>query len=153
MVFCRECGAQQADGAAFCAQCGAQFSTAAAQPAPTQSARMSVGAYLGTLLLMSIPVVGLILAIVWACSAENPDKKNLARAWLIILLIGAVLGVLAAVVVGGIVSGLLFGLATVMEPEIFDEFSEFNEFGAYGDLDDLEEYIEREIREGLNPAF
>lgn len=122
MRYCRECGAEQPEGAAFCVRCGAELEGGAAPgPGQAKKANMSVGAYVGALLLFSIPVAGLVLAIVWACGGtDNPDRRNLARGWLIVALIGAVLGILIAVVVGGLVASMVFGLSAVEQavPEV-----------------------------------
>ena len=43
--------------------------------------------YVGYLLLFSIPVVGFIFAIVFACSSHNRNRRNFARGWLLTLLL------------------------------------------------------------------
>jgi amino acid transporter len=46
------------------------------------------------LFLMGIPVIGLILSIVWACGVcRKIARRNLARAWLILLIAAIVLSV------------------------------------------------------------
>ena len=51
------------------------------------------------LFLMSIPVLGLILSILWACGVcRKIARRSLARAWLILLIIGILLLVAAAIV-------------------------------------------------------
>ena len=53
---------------------------------------MTTGSFLGTLLLMSLPGIGLILQIIWAAGgAKNQNKRNLARAYLILNVIVALL--------------------------------------------------------------
>ena len=55
---------------------------------------MSVGAYIGTFILLFIPVVNLILLLVWSFSSgTNRNRKNLARAKLILLLIAVAINV------------------------------------------------------------
>ena len=55
--------------------------------APMSSFGMAV-----QLFLMNIPVLGLILSIVWACGVGRKiARRNLARAWLILLIVGIVL--------------------------------------------------------------
>ena len=57
-------------------------------------APMSIGQYLGTIILFGIPIVGFILMLVWAFGSQvNTNKKNLSRAMLILALIGIVLGI------------------------------------------------------------
>jgi Na+/serine symporter len=49
--------------------------------------------------LMGIPVIGLILSIVWACGVcRKIARRNLARAWLILLILGILLTVAAAII-------------------------------------------------------
>lgn len=56
---------------------------------------MGVGQYLGTFILMSIPVLNLILILAWSFSKSvNPNKRNYARAILVLCIIAVALGVL-----------------------------------------------------------
>jgi len=56
---------------------------------------ITTGGYIGILLLMSIPLIGVILAIVWACGGcRKLQKRNLARAMLILMAITLVLGLI-----------------------------------------------------------
>ncbi len=56
---------------------------------------LTTGAFLVLIILMSLPVVGFILQIVWACGAtRNLNRRNLARAYLILSLIGIALYIL-----------------------------------------------------------
>lgn len=52
---------------------------------------MTLGQWVGTILLSCIPCVGLILLIVWAVSSSNETKQTWARAMLIVNVIGIVL--------------------------------------------------------------
>ncbi|MDD2534337.1 MAG: hypothetical protein PHC86_06530 [Eubacteriales bacterium] len=64
---------------------------------------LTVGQFLLMLFLTGIPVVGFILLLVWAFgSNSNENKKNYARATLLLSLIGIVLA--------GIFSSMLVGL-------------------------------------------
>ncbi len=78
------------------------------QPQAEVAPVMSMGSWVGTMLLMIIPIVNIILLIVWAVSStENPNKRNFARAYLIIF---AVLLVLWLIIVGagvGTAAGIL----------------------------------------------
>ncbi|MEI6132192.1 MAG: hypothetical protein WCQ41_05140 [Bacillota bacterium] len=57
-------------------------------PGPDLNAPLSVGQYVGMFLINAIPLVGFIVLLVWAFSGStNTNKKNFARANLIILLI------------------------------------------------------------------
>lgn len=56
---------------------------------------VTTGGFIGIMLLMCIPLVGIILAIIWACGGcRKVNKRNLARAMLIMMLIGAVLSLI-----------------------------------------------------------
>lgn len=69
---------------------------------------MSVGQYLGMFLLQMIPLVNIILLFVWSFdSSVNPNKKNLARALLILSAIGIVFSFLAGGIILGILSSIL----------------------------------------------
>lgn len=58
----------------------------------TENKHMSVGDWLITMIVTSIPLVGLIMLFVWAFSAgTNESKKNWAKAALIFYAIFAVL--------------------------------------------------------------
>jgi hypothetical protein len=71
--------------------------------APDLNSPMSVGAYIGTLILSGLPVVGFILLLVWAFSTgTNINKKNLARAILIMYLIMSAIYIIFAVVLGSV---------------------------------------------------
>ena len=56
---------------------------------------ISAWGYIGIMLLMCIPVLGLILTIVWACGGcRKLQKRNLARACLILWIIGIILSLI-----------------------------------------------------------
>lgn len=62
---------------------------------------MSVGAYIGTLIVFAIPVVNIIMIFVWAFgSSTNPNRKNYARALLILSIIGIVLSIVFSIFIG-----------------------------------------------------
>ena len=59
---------------------------------------MSTGAYVLAFILMSLPVIGLILCIVWAfVSCSNLNRRNLARACLILMIIGIVFSLIIVI--------------------------------------------------------
>lgn len=67
------------------------------------SAPLTMGQYLVMFLLMGIPLVGLILLLMWAFGSNaNINKKNFARASLVLSLIAIVLWV----AIGGIIASL-----------------------------------------------
>lgn len=56
---------------------------------------MTTGGYIGSMLLMSIPVLGWLIAIIWACGGcRKINKRNLARAMIIMLIIGLLAGII-----------------------------------------------------------
>lgn len=60
---------------------------------------MSTWGYVGATLLMSIPVIGFILTIIWACGGcRKYAKRNYARATLIFLFAGIILTIAAALI-------------------------------------------------------
>ncbi len=78
-----------------------------AAPAPQEAApgKKSPYAPMGSfamavqLFLMGIPIIGLILSIVWACGlCRKIARRNLARAWLILLIVAILLTVAGAIV-------------------------------------------------------
>ena len=76
------------------------------------TADMSVGAWVGTLILTAIPLVGFICLIVWAVSSspEKRSRKNWAIAQFIIMLITIVLTIVLVAVFG---SGLMDALSSL----------------------------------------
>ncbi len=62
---------------------------------------MTVGQYIITFIVSAIPLVGLILLLVWAFdSSTNLNKKNFARAYLIMQIIAVVLSTILVIIVG-----------------------------------------------------
>ena len=60
-----------------------------------------MGGYLGTLLLFVIPVVGLILMLVWSFANDiKPERRKLARAYLLRAVLLYAIGIVVAVAVG-----------------------------------------------------
>lgn len=68
----------------------------------------SVGSWVLTIFLTSIPIVGLVMLFVWAFgSAASPAKANWAKATLLWMLIGIGISVLMVILSGGAILGLL----------------------------------------------
>ncbi len=57
------------------------------QAAQPQYKPVKVGEWIGTMILLSIPIVGFILLIVWAFGNKKPSKANWAKAKLLLALI------------------------------------------------------------------
>lgn len=71
-------------------------------PAPVTADTMSIGAWIGTLILSCIPVVGLICLIVWCCSSD-PAKKS-RKNWAIAQLIIAAVMIVLMIILGAVLS-------------------------------------------------
>lgn len=68
---------------------------------------LSVGQYIGMIILSGLPIVGFILLLIWAFSSDqNTNKKNYARAVLIL----AVIGIALSIIFGAAAIGLLTSL-------------------------------------------
>jgi len=78
-------------------------------PYTQKTTDMSVGAWVGTLILTAIPIVGFICLIVWAVSSspEKRSRKNWAIAQFIIMLIVLVLTVAFIAVYGAAIAELM----------------------------------------------
>jgi hypothetical protein len=71
---------------------------------------MTIGNWLLTFIILAIPLVGFVMQIVWAVSAEtHPSKRTFCQAGLILFGI-----MIALVIVIGVVGG---GLAAVFAPK------------------------------------
>jgi len=67
-------------------------------------------AYWGLTLLYSLPLIGWIFALVFACSNTNINRRNHARAYWITVLIAVVVGVLAYLLFGEAIRELRYKL-------------------------------------------
>lgn len=76
-------------------------------PSYSRYAVMSTGDFVGVMLLMIIPVVNIVLLIVWAFGGKKINRRNWARAYLIVTLIGIALGVTVSLLFGSAVISLL----------------------------------------------
>ena len=106
MAFCENCGKPVYRLDKTCANCGApvtQFQQAPIEPQPSVRvsedpmqnspyAVLSTWGFVGSLLLLAIPIAGFIITIVWASGGVyNINRRNLARAYLLIMAIFTVL--------------------------------------------------------------
>ncbi len=100
MAFCENCGKPVYPLDTVCANCGAPVTPAPMPPRasgmqaesePPQSspyAVLSSWGFVGSILLLGLPVAGFIIAIVWASgNTFNINRRNLARAYLLIIAI------------------------------------------------------------------
>lgn len=138
MRFCKNCGRFAADPAmTHCPKCGTPLPPEPPRPvsAPPQEgpdaartqplyqneasqSAMSTAEYFFTLLVFSIPVVGLILQLVWSFSAQSSlPQRNLSRAYLLRKLIfGVVAALFAVVCVAALVSWFSSGVSSPAMP-------------------------------------
>lgn len=77
--------------------------------------KVSVGGWLGTIVLSSIPVVNLILWIVWAFAAKRPSRKTFAIAMIILTVLFA--GLIAAAI--SLYGAEILEWARNLDPELF----------------------------------
>lgn len=126
-MFCENCGKQIPDDAAFCTHCGAkqikkstlpQDVSSVQSPQPTRSSTPSVsgqknetvdlitmGQYIIMFLIMAIPIAGIVMLFIWGFGSETgPNKKNFARAYLVMTAIAAGMVILVSIVMGAIMA-------------------------------------------------
>ena len=99
---CPNCGAALYQGDTVCRVCGRAVSA----PVPVSSAQqgyspeykpLSPWAYVGYSILFSIPVVGFILLIVFALDSSSINRRNYARSFFCMLLIGIIISIIVAI--------------------------------------------------------
>lgn len=129
-MFCENCGANMPDGTKYCGNCGAIMETThsryepvqKSQPrpmsaestylsspynAPSNAEPLRVGQYIGIYLLMIIPFVNIIFLFIWSFgSSVNLNKKNFARASLIMSAVGLVILFLSGAFIKGMLNEL-----------------------------------------------
>ncbi|MDR0916393.1 MAG: zinc ribbon domain-containing protein [Oscillospiraceae bacterium] len=77
-------------------------------PKGSKYAVMGTLAYIGHCILFGIPIVGFVLAIIWSFSSKiNHNRRNLARAVLILTVIGIIAGILIAIAATAWINSLL----------------------------------------------
>jgi Mn2+/Fe2+ NRAMP family transporter len=67
---------------------------------PKKFRPISAWGYIGYQILFSLPILGLILMIVFACSNEKVNRRNYARANLILIVISVIFTVVAFILAG-----------------------------------------------------
>jgi hypothetical protein len=81
-------------------------------PIQTNTEPLRVGQYIGMFLLLCIPIVNLILLLVWSFgSSVNRNKKNYARAILILSVIAIVISIIFGAALISALVGLLNNLS------------------------------------------
>lgn len=176
--FCENCGKELTDNMMFCAECGTKVNVApqpkpaqkpqpTSEPKPTQKTQpvvnvdktnkaVGVGAYFGLIVLYAIPIVGFIACIIMAFAPKNKNIKNFARAMLIWLAIGLVIGVISIAVVSKVVTSITDAFSQY--EEMIEQYNEVNDmlkqFGDMGEsLDQFGETDQFSDLEGLLGQF
>jgi len=72
---------------------------------------MTLGQWIGTIVLTCIPCVNIIMLIIWAAGAENINKKRWAQAQLIVAAVVLVLSFVTSAVFGAAIATALSGMA------------------------------------------
>jgi ABC-type sugar transport system permease subunit len=111
-TICSACNAELEAESKFCPDCGTPNASPKVPPAPVavtaaenvakpaqNNSQLSVLGYVLTMLALSLPIIGIILAFVWAFGAKtNLARKNFCRAVLILsgmFLLITIVGVVA----------------------------------------------------------
>jgi MFS family permease len=87
-----------------------------APPNGSSSAVISMGGFIGMMLLFAIPIVGWLICIIMAIVSSNANRRNFARATLVFLLIGLVFSVVMFFLyrfLWGIVGGFMLPFLTL----------------------------------------
>lgn len=125
-VFCTHCGTKQT-GNRSAGQTGSVGQTAErinipppVQNAPrpvysqqsTQSSEdldlITMGQYLIMFLIMAIPIAGIVMLFIWSFGSEaGPNKKNFARAYLVMMLIAIGISIIMSIVMATIAASLM----------------------------------------------
>jgi len=96
-----------------------------APPKGSKYAPITTGGFIGIMLLMCIPVVGLILIIVWACGGcRKVTKRNLARASLIMMVIGLVISLILGFAAKALINSALKEAG--FDPAVLSSMTESN---------------------------
>lgn len=115
-MYCKKCGGKVESYASHCPFCGeamggndvtATYTTSI----PAQSgAHRSVLGWIGTYLLMGLPLVGIIMLFVWAFGDKtkaDPTFRNWARMMLIVQAVAVVLVVVYIIILGPVLFEVL----------------------------------------------
>ena len=71
---------------------------------------LSIGQYVGMFLLMMVPILNIILLFVWGFGSNaNLNRKNFAKASLILAAVCLILSIFAGGIIGKIISGIMGG--------------------------------------------
>ncbi len=110
------------------------------QPLPGQPpnggryAVIGTAGYFGLILLFSLPLVGWIICVVMAFSSGNLNRRNLARAMLIFMIIGLVLSVMLYFVASWAWEAVVESLSGATIEATVGDAAEIGELGSFIDL-------------------
>ena len=83
-LHCNRCGFDSDDTAKFCTNCGQDLTQPTYYyqvPPKDHTEVMSIGKYLLTFLLLSIPIANVVLMIIWSVTKDtNKNLQNMSRA-------------------------------------------------------------------------
>ncbi len=95
---CKKCGGPVGQEDLYCIHCGMPLEKELSRQEREEEKEqdlaepLSMGAYLLIGLILCIPIVNLIVPIIWILNQNsNPNRRNLAKAWLIFAVVGMVL--------------------------------------------------------------
>ena len=66
----------------------------------TQQSALSVGGWIGTIIVIGLPIVGLIMLFVWGLGTGDIGRKRFCIATLILTAIGLVIGLIVGMITG-----------------------------------------------------
>ncbi|MBE6031755.1 MAG: zinc ribbon domain-containing protein [Clostridiales bacterium] len=103
-IHCSRCGVDNQDQAKFCTNCGQDLTQPTYHyqvPPKSNTDVMTIGQYLLTFLLLSIPIANIVMMIIWSVTGStNKNLQNMARAlWIWVAIWTAVTVVLWVVLV------------------------------------------------------
>ena len=111
--FCKNCGSCMPAGINVCPRCGTVENNAPQQvniyhqPPMAETAPVTtIGQYIGRMLVGAIPLIGWIIAIIFAIDSSNKNRANFFRAQIVMFLIVVLLAVAAILIFGS--SALFF---------------------------------------------
>ncbi len=131
-MYCDNCGNKLPDGAEFCTNCGAKQENKAdviqntprqaTSPRPQQTNRppaeraysgqtgelITTKDYVLMMILFAIPIVGIVFMFIWGFGSDTGvNKKNFARAFLILMAISIGISILVSIFMGILTASLM----------------------------------------------